>query len=106
MAMLSEAQKFTIEVVGNVLPFKVNNYVLDELIDWDRFEDDPMFLLTFPQRGMLSDRHFDQVAAMIKAGKTKYEMKPVIDEIRLELTNVIQFVKSSVKKRFRRFDLV
>ena len=85
MAMLSEEQKFEIEVVGHVLPFKVNNYVLDELIDWNNFEQDPMYLLTFPQRGMLSTTHFNKVANMLKAGKNKYEMKPLIDEIRLEL---------------------
>ena len=85
MALLSEAQKFEIEVVGHVLPFKVNNYVLDELIDWNNFEQDPMYLLTFPQRGMLSKKHYNKVAAMLKAGKNKHEMKPLIDEIRLEL---------------------
>ena len=85
MALLSEAQKFEIEVVGHVLPFKVNNYVLDELIDWNNFEQDPMYLLTFPQRGMLSKTHYNKVAAMLKAGKNKHEMKPLIDEIRLEL---------------------
>lgn len=85
MALLSEEQKFVIKVVGHVLPFKVNNYVLDELIDWSNYEQDPMFLLTFPQKEMLSQRHFNMVADMIKGGKDKYEMKPVIDQIRLEL---------------------
>ena len=28
-------------------------YVAEELIDWDAAPDDPMFRLTFPQRGML-----------------------------------------------------
>lgn len=85
MALLTEEQKFVIEVVGHVLPFKVNNYVLDELIDWNNFETDPMYLLTFPQKGMLSQEHFDQVAELIRQGKDKYEMKPTIDQIRLEL---------------------
>ena len=31
---LSSEQQFAIEVVGQVLPFKANNYVVDELIDW------------------------------------------------------------------------
>ena len=35
---LTEEQKFTIEVVGNVLPFKTSSYVVDELIDWNNFE--------------------------------------------------------------------
>ncbi|MGB0165515.1 MAG: hypothetical protein ACPF8V_01550 [Luteibaculum sp.] len=48
---LSEEQKHHIEVVGNVLPFKVNNYVIDQLIDWSRVPDDPMFQLTSPNLG-------------------------------------------------------
>ena len=40
ISRLSEEQIFDIEVVGEVLPFKVNNYVVDELIDWDNFDFD------------------------------------------------------------------
>ena len=82
---LTEEQKFNIKVVGSVLPFKVNNYVLDELIDWSDVEKDPVFQLTFPQRGMLSDEHFNTVADLVRAGKNKREMKSTIDKIRLDL---------------------
>jgi hypothetical protein len=33
----SEDQKFAIEVVGHILPFRTNNYVVDQLIDWGVF---------------------------------------------------------------------
>ena len=45
---LSEEHIHNIEVVGNVLPFKVNNYVVDQLINWDKVPQDPIFQLTFP----------------------------------------------------------
>lgn len=48
MALLSEEELFDIEVVGNVLPFKVSNYVIEELIDWSNYREDPIFKLTFP----------------------------------------------------------
>ena len=32
---LEEQDKRGIEVVGNILPFKINNYVIEELIDWE-----------------------------------------------------------------------
>ena len=54
-----------IEVVASVLPFKVNNYVLDELIDWSSVPDDPIFRLTFPSRGMLPPDIYDQVDRML-----------------------------------------
>src|SRR5215469_10149863 len=71
---LSTEQKFIIEVVGRVLPFKVDNYVIDELIDWSNIPDDPIFQLTFSQRGMLSDRQFNLVADALRRGETDDRM--------------------------------
>jgi len=51
--LMSEETQFQMEVVGNVLPFKTNNYVVEQLIDWDNVPNDPMYVLTFPQKGML-----------------------------------------------------
>jgi hypothetical protein len=39
--------------IAAVLPFRVNSYVLDELIDWAAVPADPIFRLTFPQPDML-----------------------------------------------------
>ena len=82
---LSEAQCFDIEVVGQVLPFKVNNFVLDHLIDWDRAPDDPMFILTFPQRDMLLPPHYEAIATLMRAGADPRTIKAEADRIRLEL---------------------
>ena len=56
---MSEESQFEMEVVGNVLPFKTNNYVVEQLIDWNNIPKDPMFVLTFPQKGMLIPEHYD-----------------------------------------------
>ncbi len=82
---LSAAQKFDIEVLGEVFPFKVNNYVIDELIDWDNFSEDPIFRLTFPQKGMLSTKHFDKMAQLIQAEAPKSEINELANKIRLTL---------------------
>ncbi len=82
---LSEDEQFTIEVVGNVLPFKTNPYVVDELIDWDNIPDDPFFQLTFPQRTMLKDHHFNKMADVIRKNASKQEIKETADSIRREL---------------------
>ncbi|MCH2100319.1 MAG: lysine 2,3-aminomutase [Planctomycetes bacterium] len=60
--------QFAMRVVATVLPFRVNNHVLEELIDWSRVPDDPMFRLVFPQPGQLEPQVFDRVAELIKAG--------------------------------------
>jgi L-lysine 2,3-aminomutase len=47
-----------VDVVSQVLPFKVSSYVVDELIDWDRAPDDAMYRLVFPHRDMLDPADF------------------------------------------------
>lgn len=85
MEFLTEEQKLEIEVVGTVLPFKTDNYVVDELIDWNNFEKDPFFILNFPQREMLDQRDFDKVAALIKSKAEKSRIQEEVKRIRLKL---------------------
>jgi KamA family protein len=57
-----------IRVVGQVLPFRVNAYVLEELIDWAAVPDDPMFRLVFPLGEMLSPGDYADMAAALERG--------------------------------------
>ncbi len=85
MKFLSEEQKFGIEVVGTVLPFKTDNYVVDELIDWSNFEKDPFFILNFPQREMLGEKDFSKVASLLKQNVPRAGMLNEVKKIRMKL---------------------
>ena len=85
LSRLSDAQRFEMKVVSSVLPFRVNQYVIDELIDWNNIPDDPIFQLTFPQRGMLAPEHYDRVAQLLEGGADKATLEAEIDAIRHEL---------------------
>lgn len=82
---LSAREILDIEVVGNVLPFKVNNYVAEHLIQWDNYQNDPIFRLTFPHRDMLSASHFHEMESAMDADATKAELKLIANKIRMEL---------------------
>ena len=82
---LPEQMLTEMEVVGNVLPFKANNYVVEQLIDWNNIPNDPMFVLTFPQRGMLRPEHYARMEATLKGGADRKEIADVANEIRLQL---------------------
>jgi KamA family protein len=56
------------KAVSAVLPFRVNEYVIEELIDWSDIPDDPIYQLTFPQRGMLHDDDFREMADLVRSG--------------------------------------
>ena len=82
---LSEETQFEMEVVGNVLPFKANNYVVEQLIDWNNIPKDPMYVLTFPQKEMLKPEHYEKMANTLKNNPDKKEITSVANEIRLQL---------------------
>jgi KamA family protein len=82
---LTHEQIRAIEIVGSVLPFKTNNYVVDNLIDWSRVPDDPMYILTFPQKGMLLPEHYRKIENLVNSGADKEEIKKAADNIRLQL---------------------
>jgi len=84
---MSEETQFQMEVVGNVLPFKTNNYVVEQLIDWDNVPNDPMYVLTFPQKGMLIPEHYDKMASTLNSVADKKEIARVANDIRLLLNS-------------------
>jgi KamA family protein len=85
LKQLPEELLYEMKVVSSVLPFRVNAYVVEELIDWSKVPDDPIFQLTFPQKGMLSDIHFNRMSLAIRSGVDKQALRGVADDIRTEL---------------------
>ena len=83
--LLDEEVREAIEVVGQVLPFRTNQYVLDDLIDWSRVPNDPIFQLVFPQSAMLLPEDLDRVRALLKNGASHHELSAEVDRIRRSL---------------------
>lgn len=82
---LSEEQRLEMRVVASVLPFRINQYVIEQLINWDNIPADPLFQLTFPQKGMLSTEHYEEVAKAIRDGVDKSVLQAKIRNIRSQL---------------------
>ncbi len=85
MKFLNDVLIRDIEITGRVLPFKTNNDVIDQLIDWENVETDPLFTLNFPRRGMLSRRHYEIVERLMYSGADPMVVDRQIKEIRLSL---------------------
>jgi len=82
---LPEETRFEMLVVSSVLPFRVNEYVIEELIDWSKVPNDPIYQLTFPQKGMLSPGMFERMAQAYRDGRNKKEIQALAKELRAEL---------------------
>ena len=74
-----------INVVSTVLPFRTNEYVMSELIDWSRVPDDPMYQLTFVQRDMLAPEDYGEMAELVRSEASKAEIREAANHIRLRL---------------------
>lgn len=81
---LSDEDLEAIKVVGNVLPFKANNYVVEELIDWNNIPDDPIYTLTFPRKKMLSKKNYETVKGLLASDDTE-KLRNGVHDIRMQL---------------------
>lgn len=66
LQQLTANDRFAIRVVASVLPFRVNNYVIEQLIDWTNIPNDPIFHISFPQPAMLASHNFQTIATPLK----------------------------------------
>ena len=82
---LTAEQRFEMRVVASVLPFRVNQYVIDELINWDDVPNDPIFQLTFPQREMLDPADYDLMAQALRDELSRADITKLAREIQARL---------------------
>jgi KamA family protein len=82
---LSASERTAMEAVAAVLPFRVNNYVVEDLIDWSNIPEDPIFQLTFPHPGMLRRADFVRMYKLIYRGAPEAQIKAAARKIQYTL---------------------
>lgn len=82
---LSKDERFDTEVVSKVLPFRTNNYIVDELIDWQKAPNDPIYRMNFMHRDMLDPADFKKVAKALKKKESEKDLERIVHRIRMKL---------------------
>jgi KamA family protein len=85
LAKLDSQTIWAMKVVASVLPFRVNEYVIKKLIDWNNIPNDPMYQLTFPQKDMLDKESFDLVASLLLRNSDRSSCEVAIKGVRARL---------------------
>jgi len=80
---LPPEQREAVQVVSHVLPFRTNEYVLDQLIDWNNVPDDPIYRLVFPHRDMLPPEHYVHLRELVLVRQDKAAIDAYVRELRL-----------------------
>ncbi|GAA2609928.1 lysine 2,3-aminomutase [Streptomyces lienomycini] len=82
---LSGEMREAVRLISQVLPFRVNEYVLSQLIDWERIPEDPIFQLVFPQPGMLDDNDMATLEKLSADRADKLLLRDAVKDIRSRL---------------------
>ena len=69
------------EIVAQVFPFKINQFMIDQ-IDWNNYQNDPIFQLTFPQKEMLLPNEISHIQSLKSSGASRNEIAKVVSDIR------------------------
>jgi hypothetical protein len=84
-AGLDVADRLAVRAVATVLPFRTNEYVVENLIDWDAAPADPIYRLVFPQPDMLPDAEVRFIAGLLAAGAPQSEVSAAAHAVRMRL---------------------
>ncbi|WP_455211686.1 KamA family radical SAM protein [Kaarinaea lacus] len=79
---LPEDLQWDMRTVANVLPFRINKYVMDHLIQWHNVPEDPIFQLVFPQPGMLEPGALQDLKQLLINNADRDSIKWLVNEIR------------------------
>ena len=74
-----------IKTVSTVLPFRVNNYIIDELIDWNNIPHDPLYQLTFPQPEMLDKQDFEKMNELLMKKASEKDILAAARKIQMSM---------------------
>ena len=84
-AGLTADERLAVRAVATVLPFRTNEYVVENLIDWDAAPDDPIYRLVFPQADMLPGEDVRQIGDLLARGAPEEEVRAAAHTVRTRL---------------------
>jgi KamA family protein len=79
---LPQTEKDSFNILSFIFHFKINNYIIENLIDWENIPDDPIYRLLFPRKEMLNKADYDRIKMLVSLGMGQKELQPFIDDIR------------------------
>jgi len=92
---LPSEEQIVFNALANVFHFKVNNYVLENLIDWENIPDDPIYKLVFPRKEMLPEEDYQKLLQIHNEDK-KEELNTFTNSLKLKMFPEINYHESCV----------
>jgi KamA family protein len=83
--LIPEYLREAVQVISRVLPFRTNQYVMEQLIDWNNIPDDPIYRLTFPHPDMLSADEYKGLRQLVLVDKDEAAIEKEVKRIRMRM---------------------
>jgi len=111
---LNVSAKEEFDILSKVFHFKVNSYVLENLIDWKKAPYDPMFRLVFPRKEMLPEMDYELLKMLVSQQCDEQELNLFVQRIKQKLFPQVRHAKTSLprvdgkvqKGMYRNFDTI
>jgi L-lysine 2,3-aminomutase len=59
--LVPESETEKLRILSQLFPLRNTEYVINELIQWNNFRNDPIYQMTFPQKGMVKPGQYRQL---------------------------------------------
>lgn len=96
---LSENDQLEFSVLTKIFPFKANQFVLDNLIDWSNIPGDPIYKLVFPRKEMIGEDNFDYLKTLQNQFPADFNTSPFLEPIRQAYKKEVAFTETGLPRR-------
>ncbi len=91
-------EKNVFDILSSVFHFKVNNYVLEHLINWQDVPNDPIYKLIFPRKDMLLPTDFHALSLLYQSGLDQKTLMPFIEKVKKKMYPEVKHSETSIPK--------
>lgn len=95
---LPEQEREIFDILSSVFHFKVNTYVLEQLINWDMVPNDPIYKLIFPRKEMLPEEDYRYLSLLYQSGLDQKTLMPFMEKVKQKMYPEVKSIASSVPK--------
>ena len=91
-------EKRTFDILSHIFHFKVNQFVCEELIDWEKVPDDPIYRYVFPRKEMLFPFDFQTLSQLHQNGLGDSIPNSLSQSLRQKMSPPVPVAEGSVPK--------
>ncbi|WP_271782628.1 KamA family radical SAM protein [Aquimarina algiphila] len=95
---LPENEREVFDILSSVFHFKVNNYVLEHLIDWETVPNDPIYKLIFPRKEMLQPTDYKTLLLLHQSGLDEKTLFQFVQKVKKKMYPEVKHAETSIPK--------